>query len=119
MRWVSAVLLLAGIGAAVPARAQGSGAGGEELYRAICQGCHMPDGAGAAGAARYPGLANNASLAAADYAVTVVLRGQRAMPGFGAVLGDADVAAVVTFIRTNFGNAYDEAVTAAFVRAAR
>ena len=32
---------------------------GDELYHAICQGCHMPDAQGAKGAGAYPALANN------------------------------------------------------------
>ena len=30
---------------------------GEELFTNVCQGCHMPDGKGAAGAGTYPSLA--------------------------------------------------------------
>src|SRR5260370_38509924 len=30
---------------------------GEELFANVCQGCHMPDAAGAAGARAYPSLA--------------------------------------------------------------
>ena len=32
---------------------------GEAIYRAICQGCHMPGGQGAIGAGAYPALAAN------------------------------------------------------------
>jgi len=32
---------------------------GATLYRAICQGCHMPDARGAKGAGEYPALAAN------------------------------------------------------------
>jgi mono/diheme cytochrome c family protein len=92
---------------------------GEGVYRSMCQGCHMPDGRGAAGAAAYPALANNPKLQTAGYPLTLVLKGQRAMPAVGAFLDDAQVAAVVTFIRTHFGNDYREPVTAADVRALR
>jgi mono/diheme cytochrome c family protein len=53
---------------------------GEKLYANVCQGCHMPDGKGAVGAAAYPSLANNRKLAASRYAVQAVVNGQRAMP---------------------------------------
>jgi mono/diheme cytochrome c family protein len=79
---------------------------GEALYQSICQGCHMPDARGATGAGMYPGLANNPKLALAGYPVSVVLHGQKAMPWFGDDLSDEQVAAVVTYIRTHFGNHY-------------
>ena len=50
---------------------------GEDLFRNICQGCHMPDAKGAIGAGAYPALAANPRLAAAIYPITVVLQGQR------------------------------------------
>ena len=92
---------------------------GGALYRDICQGCHMARGEGAKGAGAYPALARDANLSQAGYPVTVVLKGQKAMPPFAGMLSDAQVAAVVNFVRTNFGNAYADAVTAADVKAAR
>ena len=91
---------------------------GEKLYANVCQGCHMPDGKGAVGAAAYPSLANN-RLAASRYAVHVVVNGQRAMPPLGLMLSDDQVAAVVNYVRTHFGNTYDDAVTAQDVKAVR
>lgn len=84
--------------------------GGEAIYRGVCQGCHQPDGSGAEGAGSYPALAANPNLEFPDYAVSLVLNGQRAMPPFGDMLDDQQVAAVVRFIQTNWGNeAVDEA----------
>ena len=85
---------------------------GEALYRSICQGCHMADGRGAAGAGVYPALAANVRLTNAVYPLAVVLNGRRNMPAFAAVLDDAQVAAVVTYVRSHFGNAYGDVVTA-------
>jgi len=48
-----------------------------------------------------------------------VLRGNKAMPAFGRMLTDAQVAEVVGFISTHFGNAYADEPTAADVAAAR
>ena len=93
--------------------------GGAALYRAICQGCHMPAGEGAVGAGAYPALARNERLAAAGYPVLVVLDGSKSMPGFARMLSDAQVAAVVNYIRGNFGNAYSGAVTPSDVARAR
>ncbi len=94
-------------------------AGGSQIYRAACAGCHMLDGRGAAGAGAYPALANNARLAAAGYPIALVLQGRGAMPPFARSLSDAQIADVVGYIRTNFGNAYSDAPSAAEVAAAR
>ncbi len=92
---------------------------GEDLYKGICQGCHMPNAKGAIGAGAYPALAGNARLAAAIYPVTVVVNGQRAMPPFGAQLSDTQIANVVNYVRTHFGNRYKDRVLPAAVKAAR
>jgi mono/diheme cytochrome c family protein len=93
--------------------------GGEDLYASVCQGCHMPDGKGAVGAGAYPSLAANKALEAAAYPVFVVVRGRHAMPPVGMMMSDDQVAAVVNYVRTHFGNDYRDAVTAADVKAAR
>jgi mono/diheme cytochrome c family protein len=92
---------------------------GEAIYHSVCQGCHMPDGQGAVGAGTYPALARNPRLAAAGYPVLMVVNGQKAMPPFGGLLDDDQVAAVVNYVRTHFGNAYEDAVSATDVSAAR
>jgi mono/diheme cytochrome c family protein len=92
---------------------------GEDLFKNICQGCHMPDAKGAIGAGAYPALASNPRLAAAIYPITVVLHGQRAMPPFGEALSDEQIAAVLNYVRTNFGNRYKDLITPAAVHARR
>ena len=92
---------------------------GETLYRSICAGCHMDDGRGAVGAGAYPALARNAKLEAAGYPVLLVVNGRKAMPAFGPYLKDDQVAAVVNYVRSNFGNAYQDRVTPDDVKAAR
>jgi mono/diheme cytochrome c family protein len=92
---------------------------GEGLYRAVCQGCHMPDGQGATGAGAYPPLASNPRLAGAAYPVRNVLQGRKGMPAFKDMLSDAQVAAVVNYVRTHMGNQYADAVTAAQVEQQR
>jgi mono/diheme cytochrome c family protein len=92
---------------------------GEALYANICQACHMPDGKGASGAGTYPALAGDRKLAAAGYPVIVVLHGLRGMPPVGYFMTDDQVAAVVNYVRTHFGNNYPDAVTAADVKAVR
>jgi mono/diheme cytochrome c family protein len=92
---------------------------GEQLFANICQGCHMSDGKGTTGAGTYPSLAGNSNLEAGGYPVTVVVNGLRGMPPFGAMLSDDQVAAVVNYVRTHFGNRYSDAVTSEDIRAAR
>ncbi len=93
--------------------------GGEALYTHICQACHMADGKGAVGAGRYPALAANPRLEASGYPVMLVVHGQNAMPPVGTMMTDAQVAEVVNYVRTHFGNSYSDPVTEADVAAAR
>ncbi|MGB6308107.1 MAG: cytochrome c [Steroidobacteraceae bacterium] len=103
-----------------------SAAGGAQIYSHICQGCHMAHGEGAIGAGHYPKLASNPALASWQYVAQTVLGGRNGMPAFGlpadqvretrAVhLSDEQVADVVNYIRSHFGNTYDLKVTAAQV----
>ena len=92
---------------------------GEDLFKNICQGCHMPDAKGAIGAGAYPALADNPRLKAAIYPVVVVLHGQRAMPSFGDSLNDEQIANVINYVRTHFGNHYKDQVTPQAVKAQR
>jgi mono/diheme cytochrome c family protein len=92
---------------------------GEQLFANVCQGCHMPDAKGAVGAGIYPSLAGNKNLEAGGYPVYVIVRGQRAMPPFGIMMSDDQVAAVVNYLRTHFGNDYKDAVTAEDVNVVR
>ena len=94
-------------------------ASGEEIYRHVCQGCHMSDGKGATGAATYPALAGDPRLAAPTYHVLRVLKGQGAMPPFRTALDDQQVADVVNYVRSSFGNSFKGKVTPAEVKALR
>ena len=84
---------------------------GEELFANVCQGCHMPDAAGATGAGAYPSLSANKNLEAAGYPIYLIVKGRRGMPPFGDMMTDGQVAAVVNYVRTHFGNNYQDAVT--------
>jgi mono/diheme cytochrome c family protein len=114
------VIAARAIGADAPAVAKPTG---EEIYRRICQGCHMPDGRGAVGAGRYPAFAGSAAIASAPYMVVTILDGRRNMPAFKkprpdgnffppVYLTDTQVANVVNYIRTSFGNRYPDRITA-------
>lgn len=92
---------------------------GAALFAGICQGCHMGDGRGAAGAGNYPSLAKDNNLDAKEYPIYVVVRGQRAMPAVGEMMSDDQVADVVNYLRTHFGNQYQDAVRAEDVKSIR
>lgn len=83
---------------------------GAELFRRNCMACHMAEGEGAQGAGRFPALANNQALTAAGYPIYVVLNGLGGMPSFNGILSDEEIAAVVTYVRTHFGNQYNDIV---------
>jgi mono/diheme cytochrome c family protein len=101
--------------------------GGAEIYGHICQGCHMPGAQGAAGAGHYPKLAGDPALVSWQYVALTVLHGKNGMPAFGQQptgevmdfllvhLSDAQVADVVNYVRSNFGNHYKGSITAAQV----
>jgi mono/diheme cytochrome c family protein len=133
-------LLLAGLalaaGGAVAAVAQSGPAGdadgafvtgarfseptGEAMYRRVCAGCHMPKGEGVStGAGFYPALAANPKLEASGYPVYILLNGMNGMPPVGQMMSDQQVAEVVNYVRTHFGNNYKDAVTAEEVKALR
>ncbi len=88
---------------------------GAKLYERDCAACHGDRGEGVPGA--YPALAGNraVTLPVTANLVQVVLHGgfppatagnprPFGMPPFATLLGDADVAAVLTHIRTSWGN---------------
>jgi cytochrome c5 len=92
---------------------------GEAIYKGVCQGCHMPDAKGAAGAGAYPALANNPKLQDAGYPVFLVVNGHKAMPPFGDSFSNSQVANVVNYVRTHFGNNYTDTVKPSDVQAVR
>lgn len=93
--------------------------GGETLYQAICQACHMVKGEGAKGAGFYPALASNPKLASAAYPASVVMNGLHGMPSFASKLSDEQIADVVNYVRSSFGNQYQDKLTAADVKPLR
>ncbi len=135
-----ALLLLAGL-ISQPACADSAGirdeallktTDGGQIYAQICQGCHMSKGQGAIGAGHYPAFAHNPTMSSAPYMALTILGGRRNMPAFASRdpgdseqesfiapiwLTDAQVASVINYIRTHFGNDYKDAVTADEVKA--
>ena len=116
---VAVLCCLAGSAGAQERRQAFAANSGEAVFKSICQGCHMPDAKGATGAGAYPALAANPNLEAAGYPLMLVVNGHKAMPAFGGMLTDQQVADVVNYVRTHFGNKYTDAVKAADVKAVR
>jgi mono/diheme cytochrome c family protein len=85
---------------------------GEQVYTQVCQACHMANAKGGQGAAVIPALAANPRLAVAAYPISMVVNGRGAMPGFTDILNPSQIAQVVGYVRTHFGNAYPKPVTA-------
>src|ERR1700755_697779 len=77
--------------------------GGQAIFTNVCQCCHMPQAQGAVGAGMYPALSKDDKLETAGYPVAIVTHGQKAMPAFGPLLNDQQIADVVNYVRTNFG----------------
>lgn len=89
---------------------------GAAVYQHVCQGCHMADGKGAMGAgAGFPAFAGDAKLQNAGYPIYMILNGHGGMPWFSGMLTDKQVADVVNFIRTHFGNHFTDAAKPADV----
>jgi mono/diheme cytochrome c family protein len=118
--FVAAVAAIVGACISSGAIADGAqGMSGQAIFTNVCQGCHMPDARGAVGAGMYPALAKDDKLETAGYPVAVVTHGQKAMPAFGPLLNDQQIADVVNYVRSNFGNKYKDKVTQADVKAQR
>ena len=91
---------------------------GEAVYQQYCAACHQAGGAGLPPA--FPSLHGSAVLIAADPSEIIgqVLMGKGAMPAFAAQLDDEQIAQVLTYTRSAWGNAANP-VTAAQVSAVR
>jgi mono/diheme cytochrome c family protein len=100
---------------------------GAELYDDNCAACHHSDGEGSPKA--LPKIAGNSSVLAPDpnSLIRLVLAGGTlpgttaapsplGMPGFGWRLSDEDVAKLLTFIRTNWGNQASSVTTGEVAR---
>jgi cytochrome c5 len=103
---------------------------GQQLYGLYCSACHGADGKGATGGT-FPPLAESSWVAGdADRAVKVVLKGLHGpvdvlgktynleMPPQGAMLPDDQIAAILTYVRSAWGNQAG-AVTTDQVKAVR
>ncbi|WP_164155344.1 c-type cytochrome [Sandarakinorhabdus rubra] len=114
------VLLATALMVAAPALAQKAKAPaaphpGAEVYQNVCQACHMANALGGEGAGKIPALAKNGALEASSYPIMVVTGGKGAMPWFRGQLTDQQIADVINYVRSHFGNRYKDKVTPAMV----
>lgn len=92
---------------------------GEQVYQTVCIACHQANGAGLAGA--FPPLAGSDWVAGNEHRLAlIVLHGlmgpievngqpwNSVMPPLGATLGDEKIAAVLSFVRSSWGNSSPE-----------
>jgi mono/diheme cytochrome c family protein len=111
--------------AAAPAASPAQGTDGKQVYSTTCAACHQATGQGVEGV--YPPLAGSEWVTGdAGKLVRIVLHGltgpvevagetySGAMPPWGGVLKDVDIASVATYLRSSWGNKAS-AVTAAEV----
>lgn len=88
---------------------------GKQIYAMTCAACHQPNGEGFP--EKYPPLASSEwVLGGEDRFVAIILRGltgeievqgemlSGAMPAWGPLLKDPQIAAVATYVRGNLGN---------------
>jgi len=94
---------------------------GASIYSAKCAGCHQPKGQGLP--PTFPALAHGkVATGPLAGAVDIVMNGSKANPAMVAwkdQLSDTEVAAVVTYVRNDFGNSTGDAVQPKDIAAAR
>jgi mono/diheme cytochrome c family protein len=84
---------------------------GRQVYEEVCQACHMADARGGGGAgAGIPALAGNPRLADKAFVIDVLVKGRGGMPWFTDILSAGQIAAVLTYVRSDF-NPYSDPVT--------
>ncbi|MGV8838789.1 MAG: c-type cytochrome [Bauldia sp.] len=85
---------------------------GQRLYATNCQACHGDQGQGGIGFA----LVNSPVVSRAGATINQIIQGypNHGMPEFGSRLSNPQIAAISTYIRNSWGNAYG-VVTAAMV----
>ncbi len=113
---VSAVALL---GAAVSAGSASAQSDGAALFAQNCSACHQPMGQGIPGA--FPALAGNKFVQGDPKGPAyVVTHGRGGMPNFSEDLSDAQIATILSYVRSAWGNtaAPLDAVAVASVRGA-
>jgi cytochrome c oxidase subunit 2 len=75
---------------------------GAKVYATNCAACHQPNGKGAGS---FPALdGSKVVLGPKEANFQIMLNGKGAMPKWGGVISDGDIAAVITYTRNAWGN---------------
>ena len=110
----SILVMAAAILGAGSASAQSAG---ETLFKQNCSACHQVTGKGIPGA--FPALAGDAFVVGPPEAVEkTVLNGRGGMPTFSKELSNEQIATILTYVRSAWGN-HAKAITPAMVAKAR
>ena len=102
----AAALAATALLAVAPARAQGPAADGKALFLKNCAACRQASGRGIPGA--FPALAGS-KFVTGDHGelAGVLLKGRGGMPDFSENINDRDMAAILTYVRGEWGNKAD------------
>ena len=93
---------------------------GEKVYAANCLACHQANGRGVKGT--FPALDGSKIVTGPkDLPIGLVMNGKpgTAMAAFGKQLTDTEIAAVITYTRTSWGNKAGEAIQATDIKSQR
>jgi mono/diheme cytochrome c family protein len=102
-RRLAGVVILASVGLAATGIQAQQQPSGRDLYLHACADCHQANGAGEPG--EYPPLVHDPLVTGAPtLGARIVLEGAGPMPNFDQQLTDAQIAAVLTYVRSSFGN---------------
>ncbi len=113
---VLAVAVVGGAGSAL-AQSPATSLSGEEMFKQNCSACHQVTGKGIPGA--FPALAGDPYVVGPPERVaSTVVHGRGGMPTFGPDLTDVQIATILTYVRSAWGN-QASAVTPAVVAMVR
>ena len=79
---------------------------GEQIYANNCAACHQSSGEGIEGV--YPTLVGSEIVVGdAEGVIQILLNGRGGMPSFASDLSNEEIAAVISYVRTSWGNEAD------------
>ena len=99
----AAMVIVAAFAAAASAPSLAQEMDGKALFMKNCAACHQATGKGIPGA--FPALAGSKFVQGKGTDVaTVLLKGRGGMPDFSDSLSDRDIATVLSYVRSDWGN---------------
>jgi mono/diheme cytochrome c family protein len=102
----AALAIIATIAAAASSPSRAQEADGKALFLKNCAACHQATGKGIPGA--FPALAGSKfAQGPGNEVASVLLKGRGGMPDFSESLSDSEIATVLTFVRSSWGNKAD------------